>query len=612
MPLGVDVNYFNPRILNYPVSSDFKFLSIFEWGERKAQEVLLKAFNDTFRADEPVVLLCKANCTDPSVDVRGVIQGLNLSAQGGRIEFILNKYVPYYQLGALYRSADCFVLPTRGEGWGMPVLEAMACGLPAICTFWSAPTAFMSERNSYPLNVKRLIDAVAKCPYYTGFQWADPDEEHLRFLLRHVFEHQDEARAIGAHAAADVAAHWTVTHAAARIKQRLGEIEQERGLPNVTITTATPSRSTIAIDVSRTIGEQITGVGRYTLNIVQGLAEYPTDDAEFLLLPGFGGFVHPEYGKRYRCVAPATPNMRVYDGPLPAYASPDHLVPGVDLLHCTGNMVAPVGDTPCLMTIFDVSFLTHPEFHTWENINLCKHNFEQAVRRGAWFTAISQHSKNDFLRHYQVPPERVIVVPCTYDHHRYTPCSAAAIQRARQAYGLPDRYLLLLASLEPRKNAVTALRAVAARDIGVPLVIAGAKGWMNDALQCDIARAGTRVQNIGYVAEDDLPAVYSGAHGLVFPTLYEGFGLPVLEAMACGTPVITTRVASLPEVAGTAALYVDDPLDVDSLADAMQRLVQDTQLHARLHADGLTQAQRFQRQPIIARLLQAYRTVMEG
>ena len=228
IPLGVDPNYFNPRIHGRPLEGFYTFLSIFEWGERKAPELLLRAFNDEFGADEPVILIAKSSNADPEVDPAKAIADLGLHPKGGRIHFSLNQMVPAYQLGVLYRSADCFVLPTHGEGWGMPVLEAMACGLPAIATGWSALCDFMTPANSYPLAVERLVPAKAKCPYYQGFRWAEPSYTDLRRLMRHVYQNQEEARAKGGQASRDVRTRWTWDHAAQRIIDRLDAIEQVR------------------------------------------------------------------------------------------------------------------------------------------------------------------------------------------------------------------------------------------------------------------------------------------------------------------------------------------------------------------------------------------------
>jgi GT2 family glycosyltransferase len=221
IPLGIDPDYFNPRISRSPLIGVYTFLSVFEWGERKAPELLLRAFNEEFRAEEPAILLAKVINVDPGVDVQQEIANLGLNSSGGRIHFSLNQFVPTYQLGVLYRSADCFVLTTRGEGWGMPVIEAMACGVPVIATNWGAHCDYMTADNAYPLPVDRLVPARAKCPYYTGFRWAEPSYSHLRRLLRHVFENQAEARDKGERASRGVRENWTWDHAARKIIARL-------------------------------------------------------------------------------------------------------------------------------------------------------------------------------------------------------------------------------------------------------------------------------------------------------------------------------------------------------------------------------------------------------
>lgn len=223
MPLGVDTAYFSPRIRSVKPEEGFTFLSVFEWGERKAPEVLLRAFSDEFSAGEPVRLICKANNFDPSFTIRDEVAKLNLRPNGGRIVIAENQILQQYELGVLYRSADCFVLPTRGEGWGMPILEAMACGLPVIATNWSSQADFMTESNSLRLEVESLVPAVAKCPYYDGFRWAQPSYEHLRALMRWVYEHQAEARAIGDRAAQDAARLWSWESAASKMMDLIAE-----------------------------------------------------------------------------------------------------------------------------------------------------------------------------------------------------------------------------------------------------------------------------------------------------------------------------------------------------------------------------------------------------
>jgi len=222
IPLGVDPNFFHPGIRGHPnPAGEFVFLSNFEWGERKEPGLLLKVFNEEFTAKEPVRLLCKIINKDPGVRVLEEIRRLDLKESGGRLSFIFNREFPYYQLGSFYRSADCYISAGRGEGWDMPLMEAMACGLPTIATDWGAHREFVHEGISYPLKVRGTIPAVAKCPYYEGFSWADPDPEHLRHLLRHVYENREEARLRGTAAAREMSEKWTWDHAARKIVARL-------------------------------------------------------------------------------------------------------------------------------------------------------------------------------------------------------------------------------------------------------------------------------------------------------------------------------------------------------------------------------------------------------
>jgi len=222
MPLGVDPQYFHPGIRGKRFFDDkFTFLSVFEWGERKSPEMLLEAFAAAFNGRDDVRLVCKIINNDASIDVPTEIRKLKLGSAADRILVLHNDKIPSHWMGSLYRSADCFILPTRGEGWGMPILEAMASGLPVIATNWSAQTEFMNESNSYPLRVKRLVPAEARCVYYHGFKWAEPDFDHMIELMRYVADHPYEAAEKGRFAAADMHSRFTWDHAAARMKNRL-------------------------------------------------------------------------------------------------------------------------------------------------------------------------------------------------------------------------------------------------------------------------------------------------------------------------------------------------------------------------------------------------------
>ncbi len=223
VPLGVNPDYFHPGITGHKPGNRFVFLSIFEWIERKAPDVLIRAYQKTFRRSDDVVLVLKIFNHDPTLDLARRIGEL-IRSDSPPIVVLPNQKIAAYQVGQLYRSADCFVLPTRGEGWGMPALEAMACGLPVISTDWSGQTEFLHAEVAYPLRIRGLIPAEARAPYYRGLRWADPDIDHLCELMRHVYDHPEEARTVGARAAAEVAARWTWANAAAKIVERLEAI----------------------------------------------------------------------------------------------------------------------------------------------------------------------------------------------------------------------------------------------------------------------------------------------------------------------------------------------------------------------------------------------------
>ncbi|HUW69826.1 MAG TPA: glycosyltransferase [bacterium] len=599
MPLGlIDNNYFNPKIKGYPIKEIYTFLSIFEWGERKAPETLLKAFNNAFRYDEPVVLVCKYSNSDPGVSPQQIIDSLQLDPRGGRIVFSENEYLPYYQISQLYRSVDCFVLPTRGEGWGMPILEAMSCGLPVIASYWSAQQYFMTDANSYPLQVQ-LVDAVAKCPYYKGFLWAEPDEFHLKNLLRHVYENPEEARQKGARAARDVSEKWSLPVTGKRMRLRLEEIEKERIFKEVPSSEVSPTKRfmpyRIAIDVSRVVGNEVTGVGRYTASLLAGLThltlvENPMD---YILLPGFGGFVHPEYKKTLDLNYDKDDRFTLYRGPLPAFENADHYVPGVDLVYCTANSYPETIDTASAMVVYDITFATHPQFHTYENIELCQRNFERAIKTDCHFVAISNNTRDDFIAYYNVDPTRVSVAYCGVDDHVFSPRSELEKTIVSKKYGLPKRFFLYVGSLEPRKNLDSAIRAMAEYDGDEVLVVVGAGGWMNSGLHELIKQQSKNVKFLGYVPQGDLPALYSAAVATIYPSLYEGFGFPVVESMACGTPVVTSNNSSLAEIGKGATLLLEDPTDIKEIAATLSSLISDSSIYSALVANGIERAKLF-------------------
>ena len=251
----------------------------------------------------------------------------------------------------------------------------------------------------------------------------------------------------------------------------------------------------------------------------------------------------------------------------------------LNVLFCPVNVVPLAGLVPSVVTVHDLAFLAYPEaFHIAKRRYLTAMT-RLSVRRARHIIAVSAHTRDDLVYHFGVRPERITVIPNAADK-RYRPADTANdIARFKAANNLPDRFILFVGTLEPRKNLrrlIEAFALLSSDDPCVKLVIVGASGWLTSDLAPFVQSRGLsdRIIFTGYVSDDDLPRWYQAATVFCYPSLYEGFGLPVLEAMACGVPVVTSRTSSLPEVAGDAALLID-PTDVRGLANTLQSILAD-------------------------------------
>jgi glycosyltransferase involved in cell wall biosynthesis len=269
----------------------------------------------------------------------------------------------------------------------------------------------------------------------------------------------------------------------------------------------------------------------------------------------------------------------------------------VDLLHATGYVSPLAWRGPTVVTIYDLSFIRFPHLFNAAN-RLYLRVFARISARRAWrILTISEHSRRDIIDLLGVPAERVATTYCGVDGE-FQPLDAREVAAYRARRGLPERYLLYLGTLEPRKNIGTLLRAYAElRASGTTtheLVLAGAPGWQYESLFDTLRqyRLSEHVRLLGFVEPDEQALCYNAADLFVYPSLYEGFGLPVLEAMACGTPVVSSNAASLPEVVGDAGALVD-PHDHRKLAEAMGHVLNDIHLRERFREAGLLRARGF-------------------
>ena len=269
----------------------------------------------------------------------------------------------------------------------------------------------------------------------------------------------------------------------------------------------------------------------------------------------------------------------------------------LDLLHSLHYTMPGLAPCPVIVTFHDMTFFLFPHLHILPKRIFFQNMIRFSARRAAALLAVSESTRQDSIRLLGLTPERITTTPLGVTSG-FTPVrDRARLDVVCQKYRLPERFVLYVGLLEPRKNLPALLRAfgqISDRFPGHQLVLVGRQGWMVEQVFELVESLGLkeRVCFTGYVESEDLPALYSLADVFVYPTFYEGFGLPVLEAMACGAPVITSRVSSLPEIAGDAGVLLD-PEDETQLAGALERLLRDPAERVQRAARGLELARAF-------------------
>jgi glycosyltransferase involved in cell wall biosynthesis len=375
----------------------------------------------------------------------------------------------------------------------------------------------------------------------------------------------------------------------------------------------------IAIDYTPAV-HQAAGIGRYTRGLVAALARLDTRHRFTLLVLGRAGArftpnsLPANFTLRYAPLSDrwATVLWHRLNLPLPV----DVFTGRTDLFHGP-SFTLPPSFAPSLLTVHDLSFLRYPQGAFPPLLAWLSRAVPRSLRRARAVLADSESTRLDLIELMGIPAGRITVIGAGVDEHFRRVSDQPALAAVRARYHLPERFILGISTLEPRKNftgLIAAFNRLAAA--GLPdlhLVIAGGKGWLYD----DIFAAATaspvsqRIHFPGFVADEDLPALYTLADLFAFPSHYEGFGIPVLEAMACGTPVVCADNSSLPEVAGDAALLVP-AADSQALADALHLLLIDTSLRESLVARGLEQVKKFAWEAAARRLLAVYETFAGG
>lgn len=373
-------------------------------------------------------------------------------------------------------------------------------------------------------------------------------------------------------------------------------------------------KSRIYIDVSAAVHAKA-GIGRYAASLARALIQLQPD--RFALFYNRGSDTAPPAGLEAVPVRTVRAGykpwrMAVWLGQL-AHVGFDRLMPGAALFHATEHLLPPFHGVPAVLTVHDMIFKLFPQTQKRLNFWYLNATMPLYCRRADAVITVSECSKRDIVTHYGLDPAKVTVI---YEAAgpEFKPASPAEQEQVRQRYGLPEQFLIHVGVIEPRKNLtrlIEALQGLRDEGLTVPLVVVGPKGWLYDDFFRRLEQLQVRdaVCFPGYLPLADLAAVYSAARMAVMPSVYEGFGLPVLEAMACGTPVVCSRRSSLPEIGGEAAGYFD-PLSVEEMAAAIRTVWTDPDLQLAMRRQGLVQASRFSWERAAQETLAVYERIL--
>lgn len=286
----------------------------------------------------------------------------------------------------------------------------------------------------------------------------------------------------------------------------------------------------------------------------------------------------------------------------------------VDLLHGPVNVAPLLSTARTVVTVHDLAFERYPEHYPAMRRRYLSAMTRLSVRRAKRVIAVSEATRTDLVELYGLPRERIAVAPNGIDA-RFRPQGAEEVAAFRHQHCLPQRFLLFVGTLQPRKNLDGLIRAMGTlRDrMDWPLIVGGGTGWMHDSIQRAVKQQNVRerVRFVGYLPPDDLPLWYSAASIVVVPSYYEGFGLPALEAMACGTPVVASSASSLPEVVGDAGILVN-PKRPRTIASGILELIENEARREELTARGIERAKQFSWHRTARETYAVYRTALAG
>lgn len=356
-------------------------------------------------------------------------------------------------------------------------------------------------------------------------------------------------------------------------------------------------RKKISLEIQWAVGPK-TGVGWYIFNIVKGLVQNNKNDYT-------GEFIN--FMNRHNVKEQINYNIKIKQNKLIPYKIYNILTQKLkishnfllgtksDIYHFFNFTIPKNIKGKIIITIYDTVFFTVPE--TMGDMKTIS-EYRYAAEKSDLIITISESAKSDIIKHFNVSEEKIKIVTPGIDLQKYShKYSKSELENIRKKYNLPQNYILYLGTIEPRKNIERIVKSFKRykQEINddLKLVIVGKKGWKYDNIMKLIESMGTDIIITGYIDEEDKVPIYKLAQIFVFPSLYEGFGMPILEAMASGTPVITSNISSMPEVAGNAGILVD-PFDENEIFGAYKKILSDKKLKKEMVQRGLEQAKKFE------------------
>ena len=476
-------------------------------------------------------------------------------------------------LSHFYSGADVFVSPSLYEGFGLPIIEAFACKTPVVAVRTPSVDEIMG-------NAGLIVDAGST--------------DKLANAIHEVLSNDDLRNSL-------------VEKGMARV-----EMFSWRETVDRTLEVYREVHRSIRVGINASKYFDIhTGVGRYTSNLCRSISKGKDGNDYYFYLPGRNS---GPYGKDENVAQLREKRMFLQNNTLrilweqillPIKIRRDRL----DLFHYTDHAMSLIQRIhPTVITVHDIAYIRFPDLLNKSRQVYKKYILYSSIKKADVIIADSHSTRRDIVEFFNVDEKKIKVVHLGVES-RFRPISSVEDYRTKN--NLPSKMILNIGTLEPRKNVVTLIKAFKKLQEGgfkdYVLVIAGEKGWLYKRIFEEIKSSGVEqsIRLLGVANDEDLPLLYNCADLFVYPSLYEGFGLPPLEAMACGVPVITSNTSSLPEVVGNAGIMVN-PSDIESLSDEMWRVLKDEELKHRMSRDGLKRSKMFTSEKTVSEVLEIY------